>query len=125
MKILYHKSLLVAALFSGLSAHAAAGFWPDGAPVAQKMFMCTEVGSAQPQFLAWTDADQQLIGISALRQDVKAPSEMNGMQRTNAQDGLGVRTVKAGYHIVNADKQTNGTLVVSGTRYGCVPSFDD
>lgn len=89
------------------------------------MFMCTEYGSAQPQFLAWTDADQQLIGISALRQDAKAPSETKAMQRANAQDGLGVRTVKAGYHIVSADKQPHGTLVVSGTRYGCVPSFDD
>lgn len=75
--------------------------------------------------MAWTDADQQLIGISALRQDVKAPSETKEMQRTNAQDELGVRAVKAGYHIVSTDKQLHGTLVVSGTRYGCVPSFDD
>ncbi len=125
MKNRSYKGLLIATLIAGLNAHAAPVLWLDGTPAPQKMFMCTEEGTAQPQFLAWTDADQQLIGISALRQDAKAPSETKGMQRANAQDGWGVRTVKAGYHIVSADNQPHGTLVVSDTRYGCVPSFDD
>lgn len=125
MKFQNHKGFLLAALFTGLSAQVSAGISSEDAALNSNMFMCTEEGSIQPQFLAWTDADHQLLAVSAIGQVMQAPSETNGTKRVNARHTGGVRTVKMGYHIARADKQANGVLEVSGIRYGCALSYEE